>query len=92
MNLKAAFAEALRAQRVSHGLSQEDFAAVSCRTYLSALERGLKCPTLEKVEALASVLEMHPLSLIADCYMRKEGLQDVWQLFEILQKDLVVRE
>ena len=54
--------------RAVKGLSQEQFDVVSGRTYLSSLERGLKIPTLGKVEDLAQVLEIHPATLIALCY------------------------
>jgi transcriptional regulator with XRE-family HTH domain len=39
------------------------------RTYLSSLERGLKSPTIDKLEQLASVLGVHPLSLLAMAYI-----------------------
>lgn len=68
MELKAAFGQALKQLRVSKGLTQEDFSSICSRTYLSTLERGLKCPTLEKLEALASVMEVHPLSVLAAAY------------------------
>jgi len=38
---------------------------VSSRTYVSALERGIKAPTLGKVEELAEVCDVHPLTLLA---------------------------
>jgi transcriptional regulator with XRE-family HTH domain len=37
---------------------------VSSRTYVSALERGIKQPTLTKVSELAGVLGVHPLTLL----------------------------
>lgn len=69
MELKQAFGKALRALRTSKRLTQEDFSQVSSRTYLSTLERGLKSPTIEKVESLAAVLQVHPLSLLASGYL-----------------------
>lgn len=71
MELKRAFGEALKQMRVSKKLTQEDFSSISSRTYLSTLERGLKCPTLEKLEGLASVMEVHPLSVLAAAYQIK---------------------
>ena len=50
------------------GLTQEDFGLVSSRTYLSGLERGLKSPTLGKLEQIASVMQVHPLTLLALTY------------------------
>lgn len=62
------FALALRQARVLTGRSQEDFDVCSSRTYISALERGLKVPTLSKVDQLAQVMEVHPLVILAMAY------------------------
>ena len=67
MELKQAFATALRDIRVSRKLTQEDFSEVSSRTYLSTLERGMKSPTLEKIDGLASVMGVHPLTVLTRC-------------------------
>lgn len=71
------FGTSLRSVRKVRGLSQEDFALLSSRTYVSALERGQKSPTLSKVEALAEVLDIHPLSLLALAYIRSPSPKDV---------------
>jgi transcriptional regulator with XRE-family HTH domain len=55
--------------RKSSGLTQEDFSTVSSRTYLSSLERGIKSPTISKIDELASVIGVHPLTLIALAYL-----------------------
>ncbi|MFC4929297.1 helix-turn-helix domain-containing protein [Massilia sp. GCM10023247] len=39
------------------------------RTYLSSLERGMKAPTITKVNEIASVIGVHPLSLAAYAYI-----------------------
>lgn len=73
MAIKEAFGAALKARRLEQGLTQEDFSDVSSRTYLSTLERGRKCPTLEKVSDLACVLQVHPLTSCPGtdiCYQR----------------------
>jgi len=57
--------KAIRIVRKARGLTQEDFSNISSRTYLSSLERGLKSPTLEKIDQLAAVLRVHPISLVA---------------------------
>jgi transcriptional regulator with XRE-family HTH domain len=72
MALQERFGEGLQHARKSRGLTQEDFSMVSSRTYLSSLERGLKSPTIEKVAQLASVMEIHPLALLALAYLPKE--------------------
>lgn len=68
MNTRQALALALRAIRKARRLSQEDFAVVSSRTYLSSLERGLKSPTLDKLEAIADVLKVSPATLVLVAY------------------------
>lgn len=66
--LKSSLPEALRRVRKARGLSQEAFSDVSSRTYLSSLERGLKSPTLNKVEELCDVLKINPLTLLILAY------------------------
>jgi len=69
MELKEAFGIALRKARLSQALTQEDFAIISSRTYLSTLERGLRNITLEKASDLAEKMGIHPLSLIALAFL-----------------------
>lgn len=64
---------ALRTIRKARGLSQEAFSDVSSRTYLSSLERGLKSPTLNKLEDLCEVMGVHPMTLLALAYAGDEG-------------------
>lgn len=64
MNLRQALAIALKRVRKHRHLTQEDFSLVSSRTYLSTLERGLKSPTLDKLQEIAEVMKAHPASLI----------------------------
>ena len=69
MVLLERFGRGLQRVRKSKGLSQENFSIVSSRTYLSSLERGLKSPTITKLDELAGVLGIHPLSLLALAYL-----------------------
>lgn len=62
-------ARALRTARHALGVSQEGFGDVSGRTYVSQLERGERHATLSKVDDLASVLGLHPASLVALAYL-----------------------
>ena len=73
MDIRSALGRALKTLRNSRGLTQEDFSDVSSRTYLSTLERGLKSPTLDKINALAGVIEIHPLSIMVLTYLAAEG-------------------
>jgi len=68
MNLRQSLATAIKTVRKHRGLTQEDFGVVSSRTYLSTLERGLKSPTLDKLEDIATVLDIHPATIILLAY------------------------
>lgn len=87
MELRQAFAAALKAARKSKNLTQEDFANVSSRTYISTLERGGNSPTLEKVDRLAETIGVHPLSILFMTYMGREGCSDE-DLFRRLQVEI----
>jgi transcriptional regulator with XRE-family HTH domain len=63
------FSAALRLCRKACNVSQEAFGVVSSRTYVSSLERGIKQPTLNKVDELAGVMGVHPLTLLAISYL-----------------------
>ena len=78
MALLKRFGEGLQRARKQMGLTQEDFSEVSSRTYLSSLERGLKAPTIIKIEQHASVIGVHPVALLALAYLpdAKEERQD----------------
>lgn len=72
MDTRQALASALKTIRSARGLTQEDFSNVSSRTYLSTLERGLKSPTMDKMQGLAEVLDVHPLTIMALTFLTAE--------------------
>jgi len=74
MTLRKGFADALRIVRKHKDLTQEDFSEVSSRTYLSTLERGMKSPTLDKIDDLSAVLEIHPATLLLLAYSLSEKI------------------
>ncbi len=90
MELSEAFGRTLRLLRHHKGKTQEDFSLVSSRTYVSLLERGGTIPTLEKIENLCSVLEIHPVTLVAACYLRKEGRNSIRTLLEEVEAELLL--
>lgn len=71
MELSKAIGAALKEAREAKGLTQEDFVGVSGRSYLSEIERGLKSPTLEKLDQLAGRIGIHPLELLLACYVKQ---------------------
>jgi transcriptional regulator with XRE-family HTH domain len=74
MELRTAFAQTLRSLRAQLNLSQEDFSVVSSRTNVSLIERAKTIPTLEKLEHLCTVLNVHPLTVMTLCYAEKDGV------------------
>lgn len=88
MDIQHAFAKSLKAARMARGLTQEDFSVVSSRTYLSALERGLKNPTLEKIQDIAETMDVHPLTLLALTYMQVDDNRSLGSLFKRVQSEI----
>lgn len=86
--MRNAFAKALRNMRKAQGLTQEDFALVSSRTYLSSLERGKKSPTLDKVRDLAKIIAVHPLSLFTLTCLYFDHGNDIHTLFARVKAEL----
>jgi transcriptional regulator with XRE-family HTH domain len=82
------FHVALRSVRVAKGLSQEDFSLVSSRTYVSSLERGQKSATLGKVDELASVLGVHPLTLLTLAYAKRNAPADLDAVCGLVRQEL----
>lgn len=88
MELSIAFGQALKKVRNSKNLTQEDFSTVSSRTYLSSLERGLKSPTLDKINQLAGTLKVHPLTILVATYVARDANLDIEDLFQIIKEEL----
>ena len=82
------FGAALRTARALTEVTQEAFDGISSRTYVSSLERGLKSPTLQKVDSLASVLGIHPLILLTLAYCEEPLEGHVEQLVHELEEDI----
>lgn len=61
---------------------------MSSRTYLSSLERGLKSPTLEKIDQLAGTLDVHPLTILVATYVARDANLDVEGLFQTIKDEL----
>lgn len=87
MDSKKSFGNALRRIRKAKNLTQEDFEGVSSRTYLSTLERGMKSPTLVKVDALSTILDVHPLTILVSTYSEIEG-RDLEEIFKDVMKEI----
>lgn len=78
--LNEAFAHALKCLRTEAKLTQNDFPPEVSREHVSLIERGLRSPSLEMIDLLANKLGIHPLTLVAQCYlsgMRSVELDDL---------------
>jgi len=90
MELGKAFGVTLKRYRIRAGLTQEAFSTVSSRTYISTLERGLKNPTLDKVNEIASELSVHPLTMLTTFYLTLDDTLSVDDLIARIRSELIV--
>ncbi len=88
MTLNKALGTALKQVRNATRLTQEDFSQVSSRTYMSTLERGLKSPTLEKLDQIAQVMGVHPLTILVLAYSRMEKKGNTNKLLNEIQYEI----
>lgn len=88
MEIRHAFAKALRKARRARGLTQEDFSTVSSRTYLSTLERGQKSPTLDKIDAISQTIGIHFLSLLALTCLYSGKTDDIDALLDRIRMEI----
>jgi transcriptional regulator with XRE-family HTH domain len=79
---------AIRLARRGKAMSQEDFSLVSSRTYLSSLERGLKSPTLNKLDELATALGIHPLTMLTMAYLDVHDHDSITALFSKVRLEM----
>lgn len=87
-NLRQALALAIKTIRKSRNLTQEDFGLVSSRTYLSTLERGLKSPTLDKLDEIAKTMGVHPAALVLLAYAAlEENTGDQFSLLKQINEE-----
>jgi len=89
MSRHNAIGQSLKLLRKAKSLTQEDFYEVSGRTYISQIERGVKAPTIDKVDTLAEVLTVHPLSLLTAAYLPKLQKKHIQQLLRQIEKELI---
>jgi two-component system response regulator len=82
IDLKILLGMAIKKQRTSLGISQEELAyrATLHRTYVSDLERGVRNPSMDSVEKLAHALELS----VSDLFAKASGGNGSKQTVEIL--------
>lgn len=74
MTTKKDFGAALRNIRIQKHLPQESLGP--SQSFISSIERGIRSPTLQKVEQLAVLLEINPLTLLAFAYLEEDQTVD----------------
>lgn len=87
MNLRQSLAKAIQSIRKAQNLTQEDFGIVSSRTYLSSLERGLKSPTVDKLDEIARVMGVHPASVVLIAYAIKSGNENQVETIDLIAEE-----
>ncbi|SEJ77266.1 helix-turn-helix domain-containing protein [Pseudomonas sp. NFR16] len=88
MSLKSAIAAVLKALREARGVSQNNLAQVSSRTYVSKLEGGHTRPPLEILATLSSPLGLSPLALVALTLATQTG-QSIRSLMSGVEGELI---
>jgi transcriptional regulator with XRE-family HTH domain len=87
MSLRTGLGRALRAARKTSGVPQEGL-DVTSRTYLSQLERGRQSPTLDKLEAIAGGMGVHPLSLLIYAYSCDRSDLEIAEMQSRIEEEL----
>lgn len=87
MSVKTAIATVLKAMRRARGLSQNNLAEVSSRTYVSKLERAQSSPTLEMMTTLSAPLNVSPLTLVA-ITIGVESRQPISSLIKLVEDEI----
>lgn len=87
MDLRHGLAQSLRLVRKTRGFAQDQLSDVSGRTYLSEIERGIKNPTLEKLDELAKAMDVHPLTVLTIAYLAHLREQELKALQNRVSKE-----
>ncbi|MCO7622263.1 MULTISPECIES: helix-turn-helix domain-containing protein [Pseudomonas] len=84
MERKLAFGSALREVRVRKEIAQEQLGA--SQSFVSTIERGIRSPTIEKMEEFAERLGVNPATLIVLMQVGQEG--DVDELLAKIRDEI----
>ncbi|WP_076424622.1 helix-turn-helix domain-containing protein [Aquipseudomonas alcaligenes] len=86
MELNEALGLVMRDIRQSRRLPQEGLGP--SQSYISALERGKWKASLDKVEQIAEILSLHPMTLLLLAYQRRDPSLDASALIAQIQAEL----
>ena len=86
LEFKRAIGSSVKAYRLKKNIPQESLGP--SQPYISNLEAGRGSASLDKIEQMADVLGIHPLSIIFAGYLTSNEDADKERLFERIRKDL----
>ena len=86
--IHSSIGKGIRAARLARNLSQEEFVVVSGRTYISELERGTKTPTVTKVDQLAAMMRLHPLTVLTLGYCKTPSQREATAIISRVTNEL----
>ncbi|MGU1101191.1 helix-turn-helix domain-containing protein [Pseudomonas aeruginosa] len=84
--LKRTLGAVLREYRVKRKIAQESMGP--SQSYISNLEAGRWSPSLDKIEQMAAVLDVHPATIIIAGYIRAEEQARTEELIERIRCEL----
>ncbi|MGE8327890.1 helix-turn-helix domain-containing protein [Pseudomonas urmiensis] len=85
--LRQAFASALKFMRLRRQVFQTDFEGGVSQSHVSRLERSESSVTLQRLDEIAGLLKIHPLTLIALTYGASEKMPPA-ELLELVRTEL----
>lgn len=88
MDLRRGLGRSLRLIRKAKGVAQQDLSDVVARSYISYVERGVKNPTLEKLDELARAMQVHPLTVLTVAYMPHLSEQELANLLDRVSREV----
>ncbi|HHM8124449.1 TPA: helix-turn-helix domain-containing protein [Pseudomonas aeruginosa] len=84
--LKRALGAALKSYRLNRNITQEDMGP--SQAYISNLERGKWSASLDKIEQMSSLLDVHPASVILAGYISSEEGGSSDELLKRIRREL----
>lgn len=88
MDVRRGLGRSLRLVRKARGIAQQDLYDVTARSYLSYVERGIKNPTVEKLDELARAMGVHPLTVLTIAYLPQLRQQELEALLNRISKEV----
>lgn len=86
LELKRAIGNSIKSYRLKREISQESLGP--SQPYISNLEAGRGSTSLDKIEQMADVLGVHPISIIVAGYLTSNEHANKEQLLERIQTEL----